>query len=259
MCHKSFPTESALGGHKRHHYEGSVTIYSNVVTSSLISGLCLQVCNDKVCHGFASFKSVTPNMWHEHNVLESKQSFRRIRFILKHIKPSPSQPAFEQCRNKFRFINVLASPNVDENALWTQCINYFTIDYAAGFISQRARNKNRQYQPNCEISNIISQHVGSVGDPDASLIALRQINLVQTHTVTRHDFQFGQRFDQLRVRPKCGIADYCTDMIGILSEELVLGRDGPEPEEVESLVEMFFEVGRHWTCHQYAYVLHSEI
>ena len=72
----------------------------------LITEVCLQISDNKICHGLTGFLRVTPNVGHKNNVFKPEQLFRNLGLILEYIKASASQPAFKQSRHEFRFVNV---------------------------------------------------------------------------------------------------------------------------------------------------------
>jgi hypothetical protein len=99
------------------------------------------------------------------------------------------------------------------------------------------------------ICNIIGQHVRRIGNPNALLLTFGQINLVQPHTVTRNDLQLGQRLDELCVGTDFGVPHQCFDGIGVVLQEIRERGMGPKFEEIEAILELFFEVFRHWAGH----------
>jgi len=100
-----------------------------------------------------------------------------------------------------------------------------------------------------EIGDIVGQNVGRVGDGNASLSAFWEVDVVVSDAVGGDDLQVGQGVDGGGIHSYFDASDDGAD-----GGSVGLGEGGewgkmPEFEEVEALVELFFDVTVHWASH----------
>lgn len=115
--------------------------------------MSLQVCNDKISHGFTGFLGASSYMRREDNIIEPKELIGNFRFMFKYIKPGSAQSTFNQSRYQLRFIDMSTPPDVYDNTLWTQCIDDIAVDDVASFLRQCTGN-DKDMRIGSQVNNI---------------------------------------------------------------------------------------------------------
>ena len=62
------------------------------------------------------------------------------RLLVENVEACPAKPAFQKGGDELGLIDELPSPDVDQDAFRAQRVDHSPVDYAPGFLRQRARH-----------------------------------------------------------------------------------------------------------------------
>ena len=92
-----------------------------------------QIVDGERAHSRPSFDRGAADMRQKHSIGQIAQCLRHFRFSFKDIKPRPAELAALQCRNQSGLIDDRSAADIDQRAIWPQCVQDLGInDFMGG-------------------------------------------------------------------------------------------------------------------------------
>nr|GMD37272.1 rop guanine nucleotide exchange factor 12-like [Ipomoea batatas] len=131
------------------------------------------------------------------------------------------------------------------NLLFKLEVSHFAQSFLHESIAFANLPQNGEDQSDSDVRHVIGEDVGGVGNPNPLLLALGHVYLIQADAVCGQDFQIGEAVDERveEIGSDEGVHDKGADRGGVnLGEESVGVGEVPEAEEIESAVELVFQL-----------------